>query len=354
MLQKRRRFSLYEGARLNRYDIVVEGAEADMRRREFLGVFGGAAAAWPLAARAQQPALPVVGFLRSTSAASSTNLVAAFREGLVEAGFIEGQNVRIEYRWADDQDDRLRGMAADLVRRRVSVIVGNTPSTRAAMAATATVPIVFVLGSDPVRAGLVASINRPGGNVTGVVFTTGDLTAKRLGLLHELVPNAAVIGVLLEPTYAEFDFIMKEAEAAGRTIGRKIFVVKAASEREFDAAFATIVQAGVGALLVGGGPYFNNRRRQLAALAGRHALPASYVNRGYVEVGGLMSYGPSQTDAYRRAGIYAGRILNGAKPADMPVELATKFELVINLATAKALGLTVPSSMQLLADEVIE
>ena len=298
--------------------------------------------------------MPVVGFLRSTSAANSAHLVSAFRQGLSEAGFVEGQNVAIEYRWADDQRDRLPGLAADLIRRPVAVIVANTVAAQAAKAATATTPIVVVSGSDPVRMGLVASLNRPGGNVTGVVFTAGDLTAKRLGLLHELVPKAAVIAVLLDPNYPEIELVAKDAEEAGRTIGRQVLIVKAASEREFNTAFATIVQAGAGALLVGGGPFFNNQRRQLVALAARHALPASYVNREYVEAGGLMSYGASQTDAYRRAGSYVGRILKGAKPADLPVELASKFELVINLATAKALGLAVPSSMQLLADEVIE
>ena len=327
-----------------------------MKRREFITLLGGAMAAplWPVAARAQQPVMPVIGFLRSTAAAGSAHLVSAFRQGLKETGFVEGQNVGIDYRWADDQDDKLKGMAADLVRRRVAVIVGNTPSTRAAKAATATVPIVFVMGSDPVRAGLVASINRPGGNVTGVVFTTGDLTAKRLGLLHELVPKAAVIAVLLDPNYPEIEFATKEAEAAGRTIGRKILIVKATNEREFNTAFATMVQAGAGALLVGGGSFFNNQRRQLVALAGRHALPASYVNREYSEAGGLMSYGSSQTDAYRRAGNYAGRILKGTKPADLPVELASRFEMIINLAAAKALGLDIPPMLLARADEVIE
>jgi len=327
-----------------------------VRRREFITLLGGAAASvsWPLLARAQQPKMPVIGFLRSTSASGSAHLVNAFRQGLKEAGFVEGQNVAIEYRWADDQNDRLPALAADLVRRRVAVIVGNTPSTQAAKAATATIPIVFVIGSDPVRTGLVASISRPGGNVTGVVFTVADLTAKRLGLLHELVPKAAVIAVLLDPNYFEIELVTKDAEAAGRTIGRQILIVKAASEREFNAAFATIVQAGAGALLVGGGPVFNNQRRQLVALAARHALPASYVAREYVEAGGLMSYGPSQPDAYRRAGNYAGRILKGAKPADLPVELASRFEFVINLAAAKAMGLEIPPMLLALTDDVIE
>ena len=236
----------------------------------------------------------------------------------------------------------------------MAVIVANTPAALAAKTVTATTPIVAVSGSDPVRMGLVASFNRPGANVTGVVFLTGDLTAKRLGLLHELVPKTAVIAMLGDPNYSEIELVAKEVEEAGRTIGRQILIVKAASERDFNAAFATIVQADAGGLLVGGGPFFNSQRRQIVALAARHALPASYVFREYVEAGGLMSYGASQTDGYRRAGSYVGRILNGAKPADMPVELATKFELVINLATAKALGLAVPSSMQLLADEIIE
>jgi putative ABC transport system substrate-binding protein len=329
-----------------------------MRRRDFIALAAGAVAAptvlWPRAARAQQQAMPVIGFLRSTSAANSAHLVKAFLLGLSEAGFVAGQNVAIEYRWADDQLDRLPALAADLIRRPAAVIVGNGLGALAAKAATATTPIVFVMGADPVRTGLVASLNRPGGNVTGVVFTVGDLTAKRLGLLHELVPKAAVIAVLLDANVPEMELQAKNAEAAGRAIGRQTLIVKAANEREFNAAFATIAQVGAGALLVGGGAAFLNQRRQLVALAARHALPASYVSREYVEAGGLMSYGPSQTDAYRRAGSYAGRILKGAKPADLPVELASKFDLVINLATAKALGLAVPSSMQLLADELIE
>ena len=322
-------------------------------RREFITLLGGVGAVWPLAARAQQ-AMPVIGFLRSTSAAGSAHIVTAFRNGLREAGFVEGQNIAIEYRWADDQQDQLPVLVADLIRRRVAAIVGNTPSVLAAKTATATTPMVFVTGSDPIRLGLVSSLPRPEGNVTGVAFTAVDLTAKRLGLLHELVPNAAVIAVLGETNYPEIERLTRDAEEAGRAIGRKILIVNAASEREFHAAFTTIVQAGAGALLVGGGAVFNNQRRQLVALVGGHALPASYANREYAEVGGLMSYGPSQPDAYRRAGIYVGRILKGEKPGDLPVELPTKFDLVINLATAKGMGLQVPPTLLARADEVIE
>jgi putative ABC transport system substrate-binding protein len=327
-----------------------------IERRKFLATLGGAAA-WPLAASAQQPAMPVIGFLRSTSAAGSAHLVSAFRKGLSEAGFVEGQNIAIEYRWADDQHDRLDRLpvlVADLIRRKVAVMVGNTAEVRAAKAATSTTPIVFVIGSDPIRTGLVASLNRPGGNLTGVVFTTTDLTAKRLALLHELVPEAAMIAVLFDPNAPEVELQARSVEEAGRAIGRQIRIVKAASEREFNAAFATIVQVGAGALLVGGGPFFNSQRRQLVARVARHSLPASYVHREYVETGGLMSYGPSQPDAYRRAGIYVGRILKGEKPGDLPVELPTKFDLVINLATAKGIGLEVPPTLLARADEVIE
>jgi ABC-type uncharacterized transport system substrate-binding protein len=329
-----------------------------MKRRDLVTLLGGAAAApslfWSLGARAQQPAMPVVGFLRSTAAAASAHLVAAFRKGLGEGGFFEGQNVAIEYRWADDQHDRLPGLVADLVRRQAAVIVGNVAVALVAKAATAATPIVFVGGSDPIRTGLVASLNRPGGNVTGVVFTVVDLTAKRLGLLHELVPQAALIAFLLDPNAPEAELQARDMEQAGRAVGRQILIVKAASEREFNAAFATIVQAGAGALLVGGGPLFVGQRRQLVALAGRHALPAIYVTREYPEAGGLMSYGPSQPDAYRRAGIYVGRILKGASPAELPIELASTFDLVINLATAKALGLEIPPMLLARADEVIE
>ena len=326
-----------------------------MKRRQFITLLGGAAATWPLAVRAQQPAMPLIGFLRSSTASGSAHLVVAFRQGLTETGFVEGQNVAIEYRFADDRPDRLPGLAADLAARQVALIVGNTVSVvRAAEAATTTTPILFVTGSDPVRTGLVASLNRPGGNITGVTFTTIDLAAKQLGLLHELVPNSSVLAVLRDPNQPERESELRAIEEAGQAIGRRIVILTAASEREFAPAFGSISKAGVGALLVRGGPFFLSQRRQLVALAARYGVPASYVTRDYAEVGGLMSYGASQADAYRRAGIYAGRILKGAKPDDLPVDLPTKFELVINLATAKAFGLEIPPMLLARADEVIE
>jgi putative ABC transport system substrate-binding protein len=298
--------------------------------------------------------MPVIGLLRSSSASGSTHLVAAFQRGLREAGFVDGQNVTIEYRWADGHPERLPALAADLIRHPVAVIVANQAAAQAAKAETATVPIVFTTGADPVRIGLVDSLSRPGGNVTGVVFTVGDLTAKRLGLLHDLVPNSLVLAVLLDPNAPASEEALKGVEEARRTIGRRMEIVRAAAEHELDVAFATIVQARAGALLVGGGPFFLGQRRRLVALAARHGLPASYVTREYVEAGGLMSYGPSITEAYRKAGVYAARILKGARPADLPVEQATKFELIIKSQTAKALALTVPPSLLALADEVIE
>jgi ABC-type uncharacterized transport system substrate-binding protein len=323
-------------------------------RREFLATLGGAAAAWPLGARAQQPAMPVIGFLRSTTSTGSAHIVSAFRHSLSEAGFVEGQNVAVEYRWADDQRDRLPGLVADLVRRQVAVIVANTTAAQAAKAEATTTPIVFVSGSDPVGADLVASLNRPGSNITGVVFTTADLAAKRLGLLHELVPKAAVIAVLLDPNAPGTPTELRGVEEARRAISPQVVVVKADREGEFNSAFATIVQAGAGALSVGGGPFFNSHRRQIVALVSRHGLPAVHVQRQYPEAGGLMSYGPSQTDAYRRAAGYVGRILKGEKAGDLPVELASKFDLIINLATAKAMGLEIPPMLLARADEVIE
>jgi putative tryptophan/tyrosine transport system substrate-binding protein len=325
-----------------------------MRRREFIRLFSSTVVAWPLAAGAQRSAVPVIGFLRSTTAAGSEHLATAFEQGLKDAGFVAGQNVAIDYRWGNDQSDRLAGLAADLVRRQPAVIIGNILATRAAMAATTTIPIVFVGGSDPVREGLVASLNHPGGNITGVVFTASDLVAKRLGLLHDLVPKSVAIAALFHPSAPGAEFQMKEVETAGQTIGRQVLIVKATDEREFPSAFATMAQQGAGGLLIGSGPYFVTRRRQLAALATRYALPSSAPHRSFTEAGTLMSYGASQTDAYRRAGGYVGRILKGEAPANMPVELASKIDLVINLATAKALGLSVPPNLLTLADEVIE
>jgi putative ABC transport system substrate-binding protein len=325
-----------------------------MRRRDFVSLLGGAAAAWPLAARAQQPSVPTIGFLRVTSLADSADLVRAFRQGLNEAGFIDGQNVAIEYRFADGQGDRLPDLAADLVRHRVAVIVGHSNAAQAAKAATATTPIIFVVGNDPIRTGLVPNLNRPGGNVTGVIFPTVDVTAKRLGLLHELVPKAAVIGILQDTNLAEAAVELQDAEAAAKTMGLRVPSMKAAAPGELNTAFATMVEAGVGALLVGGGPLMFAQRQRLALLSARHSMPASYADRAFVAAGGLLSYGPSQTDAYRRAGVYAGRILKGEKVGDLPVELPTKFELIINLGTAKTLGLEVPLHLQQIADELIE
>jgi putative ABC transport system substrate-binding protein len=324
-----------------------------VRRREFITLLGGAAAAAsPLAARAQQ--VPVIGFLRTTEAAGSAHLVDAFRQGLGEAGFVEGRNVVIEYRWAEDRHGRLDELAADLVRRGVAAIVGNSQSVRAAMAATSATPLIFVVGNDPVRTGLVDTLNRPGGNVTGVTFTTLDLVAKQIGLMNELVPTSAPIAILRDPKQPEIETELAAAAEAARAVDRQLVIVKAAAEPELGPAFASVARAGAGALLVRGGATFVSHRRQIAALAVRHGLPASYVTRDFVEVGGLLSYGPSQKDAYRRAGVYAGRILKGAKPADLPVDQPTRFELVINLAVAKALGVEIPTKLLALADEVIE
>jgi putative ABC transport system substrate-binding protein len=325
-----------------------------MKRRQFIMLLGSAAS-WPLAARAQQSAVPVVGFLRSTTAAGSAHLIAAFQAGLKEAGFVEGQSVAIEYRFADDRRDQLPALAADLIRRGVVLLVRNTGSVvQAATTADASTPILFVTGSDPVRTGLVASLNRPGGNITGVTFSTIDLAAKQFGLLHEFVPNESPVAVLRDPNGPELETELHDLEDAARATGRRILVMKAAQERDFRPAFETMREAAAGALLVRGGPFFLSQRRQLVLLATRWGFPAMYVQRDYAEAGGLMSYGASQADAYRRAGIYAGRILKGSKPGDLPVDLPTKFNLVINLAAAKALALEVPPMLLARADEVIE
>ena len=327
-----------------------------MRRREFITLLGGAAAAWPLAADAQQPAMPVVGYLSSIGQSDRPILADAFRRGLKEFDYIEGRNVAIEYRFAENQHGRLPELAADLVRRHVAVIAatGGHNSVFAAKAATTTIPIVFTSGSDPVRAGLVASLSRPGGNVTGISWFGAELGAKGLGLLHDLVPNAAVFALLINPKNPDSERRPEDAHKAARVLGKRLLVLHASTAGEIDTAFTALQQQQADALIVGSDPFFTGRREQLVALAARHALPAMYFNREFAAAGGLISYGNDVADGYRKAGVYAGRILKGAKPADLPVDQATKFELVINLKTAKALGLTVSNAMQLLADEVIE
>ena len=298
--------------------------------------------------------MPVIGFLRSTSSANSAYLVTAFRDGLKESGFVDGQNCSIEYRWADNHFDRLPALVADLLRWPVTLIVGNFNAALAAKAATTTVPIVFASGGDPVADGLVASLNRPGGNVTGINFFFGELGAKRLELLRQLVPGATTIGVVVNPHRADTEAERRDVLAAAQTIGQKLVVLDVSSEQNIEEAFAAIVQGGARALYVGTGAFTNSHREQLVALAARHALPAAYSLREAVEAGGLMSYGTSIPEAYRLAGIYAARILKGEKPADLPVMRSTRFELLLNLKTAKTLGLTVPDKLLALADEVIE
>jgi putative ABC transport system substrate-binding protein len=326
-----------------------------MRRREFLGVLGGTAIAWSPAARAQQPAMPVVGFLGAPSPPYTKN-VAAIHHGLKQEGYVESQNMASEYRWAEGQYDRLPALAAELVSRRVAVVVtlGGAAPALAAKAATSTIPIVFHLGGDPVRFGLVGSLNRPGGNVTGVSFLTVALAAKRLALLHELVPTASIVGLLINPNNPNAETVAKEVREAVRNLGLRLHIVNASSERDIDAAFARFVEQHVGAIFVDADAIFLVRRGQIGALAIRHALPSIYGGRDYVEAGGLMSYGSSITDAYRQAGTYAGRILKGETPANLPVMQSTKFEFVMNLNTAKALGLQIPDKLLALADEVIE
>jgi ABC-type uncharacterized transport system substrate-binding protein len=324
-----------------------------MTRRAFISLLGGAAAAWPLAARAQQPAMPVIGFLRSTSLAVSTPMVTGFRQGLTAAGFTEGQNVAIEYRYADSHRERLPGLVAELIRLPVAVIVANNVAALAAKAATTTVPIVFATGSDPVVEGLVAGLNRPGGNVTGVSFVSGLLGPKRLEMLHQLVPTAT-IAMLVGTDTLEARIERRDVELATQALGQQLIVAPVNSEGEIDGAFTSIVERGAKALLVGTGPLLTSNRGRVVALAARHAIPAIYALREFAEAGGLMSYGASLIEAYRQAGIYAGRVLKGEKPADLPVMQSTKFELVINLKTAKALGITVPDKLLVAADEVIE
>jgi putative ABC transport system substrate-binding protein len=327
-----------------------------MQRREFITIVGGAMAGWPLVASAQQPAMPVVGFLNTGSQQQYTRLLRAFQDGLKEAGFTEGQNVAVEYRWADNQRNRLSAMADDLVRRQVSVIAatGGSPSALAAKAATTTIPIVFAIGVDPVRVGLVSSLNRPGGNITGATMLAVDLGSKRLQLIHEAVPAATTVAALVNPNSPGAPILLRDLDAAADALGQKIHVINAAAERDFEPAFATLIKLRAGALVIGADPLFNSRSEQLAALSVRNAVPAIYQFREFTAAGGLMSYGGSIREAYIQAGAYTGRILKGEKPADLPVQQVTKVELIINLKTAKALGLTIPLPLVGRADEVIE
>jgi putative tryptophan/tyrosine transport system substrate-binding protein len=328
-----------------------------MRRRDFIAALGGAAASslWPLAARAQQP-LPVIGFLRADSPGENSVVVEAFRQGLKQAGYVEGQSVTIEYRWADSQNDRLPALAADLVRRQVNVIFagGVTAGPLAAKAATSTIPIVFVIGGDPVDLGLVESLGRPGGNVTGVTGLGHGTGTKRMELLHELVPKATRIAALVNPSNPNTPGDLKDLQQAGAAFGVQLSAVNAANDSDFDTAFASIVRQGIEALFVATDTFFATRRARIAGLAAQHAIPAIYGDSLFVEAGGLVSYGVNSADEYRQAGIYAGRILKGERPADLPVLLPTKFDFVLNLRTAKALGLDIPVKLHAFADEVIE
>jgi putative ABC transport system substrate-binding protein len=324
-----------------------------MRRREFITLLG-AGAAWPVAARAQEPAVPVIGYLTSGSPSSHGPFAIAFRKGLAENGF-GGGRVALEYGWGEGRNDRLPGLANDLVRASVAVIAaGGPPAALAAKAATTSIPIVFTSGEDPVKMGLVASFNRPGGNITGVAVLIDVLGAKRLGLLRELVPAAKLVAVLFSPAEPSFETQLKDVQDAARTAGLQTLVLRASNEREIDAAFATAAEQRASAMLVGTGFFFTTRREQLVALAARHALPTIYGQREFMTAGGLMSYGTDLADAYRQAGVYAARILKGTRPADLPVVQATKFELIINLKVAKALGLTIPPGVLAIADEVTE
>jgi putative ABC transport system substrate-binding protein len=326
-----------------------------VRRREFITVLG-ATATWPLAARGQQSMMPVIGFLSSLSSSYTEHFVPAVRRGLNETGYVEGQNVAIEYRFAEGQYDRLPRLAADLVDRKVAVIfaVGGSDPAKAAKAATSTIPIVFVSAADPIKAGIITSLNRPGGNVTGVSLLGSALEAKRLGLLHEIIPGVVSIGVLVNPKYPDVDIQLRELQEAASAIKRQINIARASTEPEIDAAFATLAQQGVGALLAAQDPFLGSRHDQLVALAARYKLPAIYYQRQFADIGGLVSYGTDFAEQFRQGGVYVGKVLKGAKPADLPVNQPTKFELVINLKTARALGLTIPPGVISIADEVIE
>jgi putative ABC transport system substrate-binding protein len=326
-----------------------------MRRREFITSLGGAVAAWPLVALAQQTALPVVGFMNNSNAKGTEGLQAAFLQGLSETGYIDGKNVTIEYHWADGQPDRLSGVAGELVRRRVSVIVAtSTPAALAAKAATATIPIVFETAADPIKLGLAASLNRPGGNATGVAQFNSVLVSKRVGVLHDLIPTAKIIGMLVNPTDPRIEAQTNDAQEAARSLGLQIHVVNASTDAEIDAAFAALPELRIEAFLVGTGELFRRQAGQIVMLAARRGVPTIYQYREFAAAGGLISYGTSLPDAYRLTGIYAGRVLRGEKPADLPVMQPTKFELVINLKTARTLGLTIPPRVLAIADEVIE
>jgi putative ABC transport system substrate-binding protein len=325
-----------------------------VKRRAFITLFGGAAAAWPLAARAQQPAMPVIGFVSSASETAYVSLVAAFRQGLREIGYVEGRNVAIEYRWADGHYDVLPELVADLVRRQVDVIAANGPAAFAAKTATTTIPIVFAAGFDPVDLGLVSSLHRPGGNVTGASMLNVEVAPKRLQLLHELVPAAKVVGLLVNPGNPNAAQQTRDLQAAAQTLGLQAHILHASEDRDLDTVFAKLSELRAGALVIGADVFFNIRSAQLAALALRHAMPAAYQYREFTAAGGLMSYAGSIADSYRQAGIYAGRILKGEKPADLPIQRSTKLELFLNLKTANALGLTVPLPLIGRADEVIE
>jgi putative tryptophan/tyrosine transport system substrate-binding protein len=325
-----------------------------MKRREFITLLGGAAAAWPVVARGQEPAVPVVGFLRSSRVEGFADLPEAVRAGLRESGYEVGRNVAIEYRWGDDQTDRLPALVDELIRKPVAVIVANGVAVSSIKAATTTVPVVFVTGTDPVRDGWVTSFNRPGGNLTGISFLSGETAGKRLELLRQLVPGVGAIGALVDPRTNEGVMERRDLEAAAQAVRQQIVIFDVTTDRELESAFTSLVERGAGALLIGVGPFLTGRHPQLAALALRNKLPAGRSLRGFAEAGGLMSYGTSITDAYRQAGLYAGRILNGEKPGNLPVLQASKFEFVINLKTAKALGLAVPMHIHAAADEVIE